>query len=187
LPWNVNGTYQLGQTARETSGIGTGATITLNTSMLQRSSMLLIEAAAIHETLHSYINYNVSMAADNKTQGYMTTGTWLYALDSWISIYGLPSNYSNHYQMLSAYFNLAVNALATLDNNAHTTKDYAMALLYGLNNASDGTPTEQALLQTEFNNILASYGITAAQLNTFNIANLNAPTSSRLPTNCPSN
>jgi hypothetical protein len=62
-----------------------------------------------------------------------------------------------------------------------------MAMLYGLNNASDGTPSEQALLQTEFNNILASYGITAAQLNTFNIANLNAPASNRLPTNCPSN
>ncbi|HEY4326246.1 MAG TPA: hypothetical protein VGN20_19830 [Mucilaginibacter sp.] len=181
LPWNVNGAYQLGVTA---SSGGLSSTITLNTAMLQNSSQLLIEAAAIHETLHAYINYNMNLAAGNQANGYITTGTWLYSLDIWITVNGLPSNYSSHYQMLSDYFNLAVNALATLDNNAHTTTEYAMAMLYGLNNATDGTPTQQALLQTEYNNILASYGITTTQLNTFNIANLNAATGSKLPTNC---
>ncbi|MFI5139842.1 MAG: hypothetical protein ACHQIM_18615 [Sphingobacteriales bacterium] len=191
LPWNAPisnstaTTYQLGLTQAESTGLGQGATITLNTKMLQNSSMLLIEATAIHETLHAYINYNVATAVDNKQQGYVTTGSWLYSIDSWININGLPSNYSNHYVMLSNYFSMAVNSLAQLDNNAHTAKDYEMAMLYGLNNATDGTIAQQALLNTEFNSLLSQYGITAADLNTFNQNNLNA-TSNKLPTSgCP--
>ncbi len=185
LPWGTsNGSYVLGVTSPELGSPGLGATITLNTSMLQKGSQLLISAAAVHETLHAFINYNVSMAVDDKANGYMTTGSWLYGLDAWIHINGLPSNYSNHYEMLSNYFSDAVGILAQLDNNAHTTQDYAMAMLFGLDNATDGTPAQQAVLQTEYNNIMTAYGITATQLAAFNKANLNAPSSSQLPTNC---
>jgi hypothetical protein len=45
----------------------------------------------------------------------------------------------------------AITALAEWDNNSHTTKEYAEAMLYGLNNATDGPPAQQALLNTEYN------------------------------------
>lgn len=84
LAWNSSGpsagtnTYQLGQTGQDpTSGLGQSAIITLNSNMLKNSSTLLIGAAAIHETLHAFINYNIATADDNKRQGYVTTGTWL--------------------------------------------------------------------------------------------------------------
>jgi len=189
LPWNALNSnnqynYELGVTAPESGSPGLGATITLNTSMLQKSSQLLISAAAVHETLHAFINYNVATAVDDKANGYMTTGSWLYGLDAWIDINGLPSNYSNHYEMLSDYFSDAVGILAQLDNNAHTTQEYAMAMLFGLDNATDGTAAQQAVLQTEYNNIMTAYGITPAVIAAFNSANLNAPSSSQLPTNC---
>ena len=56
--------------------------------------------------------------------------------------------------MMSNYFDQAVNVLATWDNNAHTTQQYAMAMLYGMNTSdSTATPTETADLQQEFSNI----------------------------------
>jgi hypothetical protein len=185
LPWNApipNSTltsYQLGSTAY----FGRSATITLNTNMLQNSSQLLIAAAAIHETLHAYLNYNVQTAVGGfpQPQGYNPAGPWLYALDTWALVNGLPGNYADHYQMLNDYFTQAVAILAAWDNNAHTTKVYAEAMLYGLGNGTDGTPAQQALLQTEYNSLLTQYGITAANLNDFNLNNLNS-TLNKLPT-----
>ncbi|MDB5016751.1 MAG: hypothetical protein JWQ84_1583 [Mucilaginibacter sp.] len=184
LPWNAptsnstSGTFELGTTSFN----GLSATITLNTSMLQNSSQLLIAAAAIHETLHAYINYDIE-AGVGAPPSYTPDGSWLYSLDTWAIVNGLPNIYSSHYQMLSDYFSQAVTALAQFDNNAHTTKEYAEAMLFGLNqsNGTGVTPDQQALLQTEFNNLLTSYGLTAADLNTFNNKNLNA-TANKLPT-----
>lgn len=60
LPWDIidstgASTTQLGST--NTIGNSYNATISLNTSMLQNSSQLLIAGASIHETLHGVINY----------------------------------------------------------------------------------------------------------------------------------
>src|SRR5665213_259049 len=164
-----SGTFELGKTAYD----GRSAIITLNTSMLQNSSLLLIEAAAVHETLHAYINYNIETAVGGFQQGYNPAGTWFYAIDTWATINGLPTNYRDHYEMLSDYFNQAVTALAQLNNYAHTTLQYEEAMLYGLNNSNGPsvTPAQQALLQTEFNNLLSLYGISASDLNGFNQAN----------------
>ncbi|MDB5008301.1 MAG: hypothetical protein JWP45_2694 [Mucilaginibacter sp.] len=148
--------------------------------MLQNSSQLLI-AAAIHETLHAYINYNIVTSVGGFPTSYNPDGNWFYSLDTWALINGLPSNYKDHYQMLSDYFDKAVTALASWDNNAHSTKEYQEAMLYGLDNGTDGTPTQQSLLQTEFNKILTKDTITTTGLDIFNKTNLNS-VSNKLPT-----
>jgi len=144
----------------------------------------LIAAAAIHETLHAYINYNIQTVVQGFPP-YNTSmpGMWASSIQAFIAINGLPSNYSDHYQMLDDYFDKSVAILAAWDNNAHSTNDYVKAMLFGLDNGTDGTPTQQAELQTEFNSILTRYGITSQDLTTFNHANLNS-TSEKLPKNC---
>ena len=184
LSWSTSssGTFELGHTSLDpTSGIGQSSIITLNSSMLKNSSRLLIAAAAIHETLHAYINYSVNTGVDGITHGYPTGDSWFYGIDTWIALNGLPPNYSNHLDMIADYFDKAVTALKTWDNGAHTDKEYQMATLFGLDNGRDGTSAQQAQLQTEFNSLLTKYSITAADLNTFNITNLNA-TIDKLPT-----
>lgn len=96
---------------------------------------------------------------------------------------GLP-NYSSHYMMLTSYFSNAVNILAAWDHNAHTTKQYAMAMLYGLDNAKDGTAAQQTLLQTEYNNLLTQYGISSSELNAFYSANLKVTTGNLPKSGC---
>ena len=93
----------------------------------------------------------------------------------------ISSNYSNHLDMMTDYFNKAVATLKNWDNGAHTDKEYRMATLFGLDNAKDGTSAQQAELQSEFNSLLIKYGITSNDLNNFNINNLNA-NSNKLPT-----
>jgi hypothetical protein len=187
LLWNVpvpnstQKTYQLGNTGYD----GRSATITLNTSMLKNSTKLMIASAAIHETLHAFINYNVQSAVG----GFNTNGSWLYALDTWATVNGLPGNYSDHYQMLTDYFSQAVTALKAWDSGAHTDEQYEMTMLYGLDNANDGTAAQKALLQQEYNNLLTKYGITASALSDYWKTQL-TPTSStdQLPTSgCPTN
>jgi hypothetical protein len=184
LPWSTSssGTFELGHTGTDpTSGIGQSSIITLNSNMLKNSTRLLIAAAAIHETLHAYINYSVNTGVDGITHGYSTGDSWFYGIDTWIALNGLPPNYSNHLDMIADYFDKAVTALKTWDNGAHTDKEYQMATLFGLDNGRDGTSAQQAQLQTEFNSLLTKYNITSTDLNTFNIKNLNA-TTDKLPT-----
>jgi hypothetical protein len=186
LPWNASGTYQLGETIPSSVSTSTSQTIMLNTSMLQNSSQLLIAAAMIHETLHAVINYNITTAAINYASGYNTLGTWVYGIDSWLTINGLPANYSGHYEMISAFFDKAVGMLAKWDNNAHTTKEYQMTMLYGLDNAQDGTQVQKDSLNSVYNKLLSKDGITSSDLNTYYTNNLNASSAQKLPTSgCP--
>ncbi|MDP9078435.1 MAG: hypothetical protein M3O71_13460 [Bacteroidota bacterium] len=180
IPNSTSTTYMLGQTGYE----GRSAIITLNTSMLQNSSELLIAATAIHETIHGYINYNIETAVGGflPPTTYTSSGSWLYSLDTWATINGLPKNYSDHYQMLSDYFSQAVTILQTWDNYAHTPTEYAEAMLFGLDNAKDGSAAQQATLQTEYNKILTTYGITPTMLTSFNKNQLNPIlTTTKLP------
>lgn len=189
LPWNLNGTGQteLGTTGRDLSGgIGLGSVITLNNKMLQSSSKLIIAAAAIHETLHAYINYDVALAAANGTPNFKFNGSWMNELDFFYDQNTLPSNYRDHYEMMTDYFDQAVGLLATFDNNAHTNQQYAMAMLFGLNTADpNASTTEKNRLTQEYNNLLTAYGITPAMLNTFWAAQLTASAQDKLPTGCP--
>ena len=84
------------------------------------------------------------------------------------------------------YFNQAVAVLGNWDNHAHTLKDYAMAMLYGLDNAQGGDAQQQARLQTEYTSLLSKFNISLSDINTFDIDNLNAASSDKLPTSgCP--
>jgi hypothetical protein len=186
-PWGGsgnNGIYELGVTTPSTLGIGSSATISLNTFMLQNSSQLLIAAASIHETMHAYINFGVANAEYNQSNGFMTTGSWLYGLDSWYNIHGLPTNFSNHYVMIDFYFDKAVSVLAEWDHNGHSLKEYRMAMLYGLNNPGTGVSTsQQNILTAEYNRLLTRGDtIKITDLNTFYGNHLNAAQTAKLPT-----
>jgi hypothetical protein len=79
--------------------------------------------------------------------------------------------------------------LSIWDHGARATQEYAMAMLYGMNTSdmSDtitATPTEKADLQQEYNNIKTEYNLTDSQINSFDIQQLNAPSSSKLPGGC---
>lgn len=191
LPWNIklpkssSSVYQLGNTQSLNSTYS--ATVTLNTSMLQNSSQLLIAATTIHESIHAYINYNLKMAGYDVEDNNISVGSWLYGIDSWYSINGLPSNYKDHYMMMDSYFDMAVQALSAWDNNSHSVDDYRMAMLYGLNNSGNDATSEQAArLANEYNSLIQKYGFSASQLDTFYRSQLNA-NSNRLPQNCNNN
>jgi hypothetical protein len=191
LPWNQqNGNGVVTNELAETSTIGNtySATITLNTKMLQNSTKLIIASTAIHETIHAVINYKLKMAGYNVADGNVTLESWLFGIDSWYTLKGLPSNFSNHYVMLDYFFDNAVEALGNWDNNAHTKKEYQMAMLYGLDNPGDaeGTTanymTKYLNLRNEFNSILTKYNITPTDLQNFWISQINATnTSDKLP------
>ncbi len=193
LSWNQpNGSmgqsdYTLGTTYH--NGNSYNSTITLNTIMLQNSSMLLIAATAIHESLHAIINYNMQMAGYNVSMGVVDSTSWMYGINTWYSIFNMPSNFSNHFEMMDYYFDSAVTTLAQWDNNAHTPKEYEMAMLYGLNNTGVPGSTMYGTvlageLNTEYTNLMSKYLISAADLNTFYTGELNAPSNRRLPTGC---
>ena len=82
-----------------------------------------------------------------------------------------------------------------MNGKTYTDQDYQMAALYGLNNPGEA-PTDpigltvfniyKAKMDKSYNNLLAKYGISSAQLNSFNSANLiNVPAAKKLPTGCP--
>jgi hypothetical protein len=61
-------------------------------------------------------------------------------------------------------------------------------MLYGLDNAQDGTPAQKTTLQAEYNSLLSKYSISTSDLNTYYLSQLNASTSQKLPTaGCPVN
>ena len=187
MEWNIpSNNSQLFHYGETVTGIPTpaSATINLNTSMLQNSSQLLIASVTIHETLHAVMRYDLVYAGYNLQNN---DSSWMDDINSWIFLKGLPSNFSNHYEMMDYYFNQAVSILAQWDNNQHTRKDYEMAMLTGLNNpgANTGDPnyiTEVQMLQTEYDNLKAKFSITENDLNTFKTANSIATQSVRLPT-----
>lgn len=187
LAWaapGVTAPRMLGNTETDANAqsVNRSAVISLNSQMLNSSSQLLIAATAIHETLHAYINYNIHTSVAFSSSSYNSAGNWLASIDAWATLQGLPSNYSNHSVMMTSYFDQAVSILAQWDNNAHTTKEYAEAMLYGLDNASGGgTPAQQSLLTAEYNTLMSKYSITASNLNSFYLNNLYA-TSGKLPT-----
>lgn len=93
--------------------------------------------------------------------------------------------------MLDYYFDTAVSVLAKWDNNAHSTKEYQMTMLYGLNNPgeAEGTTasymTKYLRLKDEYNSILTKYNITESQLGTYWKAQINTTNQSdKLPTGC---
>jgi uncharacterized membrane protein YgcG len=189
LAWNspafgIDNAYQLAGTMTDTSGrIGQSSIITLNTKMLKNSSELMVAAAAIHETLHAYINYNIATAKDQILNHYRDPGNWFSDLDAFYSLRTLPPNYRDHYEMLTDYFNQAVSILSIWDNNRHTAKECKMAMLYGLTTASDADNNAKARINQVYNDVLTAAGITQQDLNSFYQVNvINAPSAQKIPT-----
>jgi hypothetical protein len=176
-------TYTLGVT--EVVNQEFSANVYLNKRMLENSSQLLIASTAIHESLHALANYNIKMAYYSYKDSTMDLGSWMYGLDSWYALNGLPSNFSNHYEMLDFYFNKAVDVLKAWDHDAHTLKEYQMATLFGLDNADLPINTQNQaridLLNKEYNDLLVKKGITKNELNTFWQLQLNATANEKLP------
>lgn len=177
MTWNTSApltganSYQLGATGYA----GRSAFVKLNTQALQQSSQLLITAAAIHETLHAYINYQIETNLNYAPPAnYNGTKSWLVSLDYWALQNGVPSNYRDHSAMLNDYFSQAVAALKEWDNSAHSDQVYAEAMLYGLNTNDflalpASSPTS---LQTQYNSLLSQYHLTQAMVDSFNLANV---------------
>lgn len=185
LIWNPNGGGQtmLGNTSVDLSGgLGLGSVITLNNNMMNNSSRLLIAAVSIHETIHAYINFNVSLAHANSDPNYTFNGSWMNELDFFYDQNALPPNYRDHYEMMSDYFVKAVYILSTFDNNLHTQREYIMAMLYGLN-TPDPTSTPQQInnLQRLYGQMLVNYGISESDLSTFWKSQFIVPVSGQLP------
>lgn len=158
--------------------------------MLQNSSQLIIAAAAIHETIHAYINFDVTQNTVNQQPNFKINGNWLYGLDIFYNQNALPSNYRDHYEMLSDYFAQAVNILAQWDNNAHTQQQYAMAMLFGMDTAfldpsNPANASEINQLNTEYQKIKTAYLITDdTALNDYWRSQLTASAADKLPNNC---
>jgi hypothetical protein len=188
LTWSdatTGGLFELGNTIYDpNSGLNRSTIVTLNEKMLQNSSPLLIASTTIHETIHSYIYYNVSVAEYDVKTNYNDNSNWMVSLNGFYLIKDLPSNYSNHTMMLTSYFDKAVAVLKAWDATQAThysDKQLAMAMLYGLNTVDPGT--SQSLLDninSVFQSLKTKYGITDAQLATFNRENLNSV--GKLPT-----
>ena len=184
LPWNQDdGNGHLITVDGRSDPLGASSTITLNQSLLQNSSQLLIAATVIHETLHAVINYNTVWAGYSVKDG----ESWMSGLNSWYLIKGLPTNFSNHYEMMDYYFNQAFTTLKQWDYNTltgvynHSDQEYRMSLLVGLNEAGDGATTTQVqLLQTEYDALKSRYGLSQTDINTFVDSQRNA-TTGKLP------
>lgn len=180
LTWGnvaTGGMFKLGETGYDpNSGLNLSTVVTLNKKMLEKSSPLIIAATTVHETIHSFIYYNISMAESNVKANFKSNGNWMASLNGYYLVRSLPPNYSNHTEMLNSFFDKAIDVLRQWDdkqNSQHSDKELAMAMLYGLNTADPGTS------QSLINNLNSAYAlaklkylITDSELEAFNVAQL---------------
>jgi hypothetical protein len=200
LTWGTANQYKLGETGRTPGNVG-GSIIAFNSSAITNASKLMIQTTAIHEAGHAYANY------------YIKYGSWGFPIDTarystWaLDIVNFQSasrdqknnpNFYDHSTFLENYFDNMVSILKDINGSEYTDKQYQMAVLYGMDNAGI-RPTTDYLINgishydilrsaqlSSFEAIKTKYGITTADLSTFNQANiLNVPNNQKVPTNCP--
>ncbi|MEH3112987.1 hypothetical protein [Pedobacter terrae] len=190
--------YSLGTTG---DYAGTSSTIRFNTAAMANASQLLLQATAIHETGHAYANYYIKAGQYGFPVDTTRYSTWAINIVNFESVANSSAqgggNFNDHSIFLEEYFENFWVILKTVNGNIYTDKDYQMAALYGLNNAGPAPQSSiiggvniyevyKGMLTKSFNNIKTKYGITDADLNTFNLANLkNVPANKKLPTTCP--
>lgn len=188
LDWNPNGGGQtmLANTRVDPSSIaGLSSIITLNDQMLQNSSKLIIAATLVHETIHATINYSIYNSNPGPVPYIVNNSSWFYSLDYFFDQKGLPPNYRDHFEMLTGYFNQAVQTLQSFDNSQHTLKEYQMAMLFGLDTAdTNASIDERNNLNLAYSKILISDGISSSDLNTFYVKQLKASDDDKLPNDC---
>lgn len=181
LPWGTattGGYFKLGEAGQDPNSItGASAIVNLSQQMLENSSPLMIAVATVHETIHGYINYSIVNSTSSQVIGtYRDYGSWATALNSYYMLKSLPSNYADHTMMLTAHFDKAIQVLENWDmkqTRRHSTKELAMAMVYGLNTVEPNTPQQQLdIINKAYNLILDKYDIGDAELNTFNLTEL---------------
>lgn len=183
-PW-TNATYSAGTTGRSSSsGLGMSSDIYLNSVMLQNSSKLLIAATAIHETYHAYINYmfanNISVTLFDKSQPNFMAGLYQYII---YEKSGSGNNYVDHYNMLTSQFDNMVDILFTFANGSYTKDDCRKAMLFGMNNSGPNPDFGQTqFINQAYTDLLARFGFTVSNIESFHLAQINAPNNKKLPT-----
>jgi len=190
LPWGsttTGGKFELGHAIYDpTSRTGLSSIVTLNEKMLENSSPLFAAVTTVHETIHGYINYNISLASLNVANDYSDYGNWMAALNGFYLIKGLPSNYSQHTVMLTDYFDRAIKVVTAWDQKQtlhHSSKEIAMAMMYGLNTVDPNTPQNLVdNINAAFELIKIKYEVTDAELDTFYKSQLNSLI--KIPTDC---
>ncbi|TBO42636.1 hypothetical protein [Pedobacter kyonggii] len=190
--------YSLGTTGEYA---GTSSTIRFNTAAMTNASQLLLQATAIHETGHAYANYYIKAGQYGFPVDTTRYSTWAINIVNFERVAKSSAqgggNFNDHSIFLEEYFENFWGILKAVNGTAYTNKEYQMAALFGLNNPGPAPQSPivngvnvyeiyKGMLITSFNNIKTKYGITDAELNTFNLANLkNVPANKKLPTTCP--
>lgn len=194
LNWNATpqvygtgGSYALG----EASGTGYSATINLNSAAIVNASELYVAAGVIHETVHGYINYiiNTGKYGTQNIDAY----AWGGSVEAFTTLDSLHQaglgNYVDHSLFLEGLYDDMVNVLSDYAGTKYTKKECQMAMLFGLNNPGIGvSPTDPVAIELNriYNKIKTTYGITSAELNSFNTNNLiGVPLDKKVPTSCP--
>ncbi|MXV49947.1 hypothetical protein GS399_03110 [Pedobacter sp. HMF7647] len=182
-----NNIYSLGNTESDPSGLGLSSTIKFNNSALNNSSLLLLAATAIHETSHAYSNYAIKINGYNaqylEDYGWVESMFTFHLLDS---LHNANPNYIDHFSFIANSFDSMVQTLSAWDNNQHSTDEYRMAMMFGLNNpGSNATSSQVNLLNNLYSQLMNRYNLSASEMNSFYNTNLHATTDKRLPTNCP--
>jgi len=189
--------YSLAHTGQVTA---TSSKIQFNQAAISNASQLLLQVTAIHETGHAYINYYLQMGKFSHPIDIERYSTWAINIVNFEDIAktsAVDNNFRDHSIMLETYFDKIWGILKDINGSAYSDKEYQMAALYGLDNPGD-TPKNplvngvnlfdiyKGVLNKSYNNIKTKYGITDAEVNGFNLANLkDVSADKKLPTDCP--
>lgn len=189
--------YSLGTTG---DYAGTSSIIRFNTEAIANASLLLLQAAAIHESGHAYANYYIKAGQYGFPVDTTRYSTWAINIVNFESVANSSiqgGNFNDHSVFLEDYYENFWGILKAVNGTAFTDKEYQMAALYGLNNPGPAPQSPiiggvnvyeiyKGMLNKSFNNIKSKYGITDTELNSFNLVNLvNVPDNKKLPTTCP--
>ncbi|WP_443939863.1 hypothetical protein [Pedobacter sp. MW01-1-1] len=192
----TNNQYSLGQTRNK----GTSSEIEFNSSALSNASQLFLQMVAIHEVGHAYANYYIKAGTYGYSIDTTRYSTWamnIVSFDAASSSRMNSGNYTDHSLFLENYVDNFVKILKDVNGSTYTDKQYQMAAVYGLNNAGNLPANSiingvnlytiyKGMLEKSYNNLLAKFNITPAEINAFNMNNLsNVPQNKKLPINCP--
>ena len=101
---------------------------------------------------------------------------WMAALNGYYLIRNVPTNYSQHYYILTDFFNKGLQTLQNWDSTQekkHTTKEMAMAMMYGLDTVDANCPQSYIdNINTAFDLLKKQFNISDTELNDFNKSQL---------------
>ncbi|WP_316747139.1 hypothetical protein [Pedobacter gandavensis] len=179
LQWGsptTGGTFMLGNATYDPqSRAQLSSVVTLNEQMLKESSPLLIAGAAVHETMHGYLNYKITLATNEMEESFKYSDNWLLKLSAYHDRTS-GSNTTQHTNILINYFDDGLKVLGAWNKiygGNYDEKDMAMAMIYGLDHADTHSPqTLVDKINEAYSKIKIKYNISDQDLNTFKNNNL---------------